>query len=123
MTHNYTEEPELESEESTSSRAVLSNGSIAELGEQAAEAYDGTKAAIRKACQRTSKAVQSGYKRTVDYGTQHPERFGLAAFAAGIGAGTLFAATALASRSSKTEKLATPLINAAADVARAMLRR
>jgi len=123
MNREFIEESGLESKESKTSLGVLPNGSIEELGEQAAEAYDGSKAAIRKAYKRTSKAVQSGYKRTVDYGAEHPERFGLAVFAAGIGAGTLLAATALASRSSKTEKLATPLINAAAEVARAVLRR
>ena len=116
MQSEYIEESEFEDRRSS---RPLPNGS---MSEQAAEALDTTKTAIRDACKRTSAAVQSGYKRTVDYGTAHPERFGLATFAIGIGAGTLLAATALA-RQSKTERLAAPVIDAVAQVARAVLHR
>jgi ElaB/YqjD/DUF883 family membrane-anchored ribosome-binding protein len=122
MNREYTEESELESEE-VSSIGSLSNGSIANLGEQAAGAYDETKTAIRDAYKRTSEAVQSGYKCTLEYGAEHPQRFGLATFAIGLGAGTLLAATAFASRHTKTERIAAPVIDAVAEVARAVLRR
>lgn len=122
MNHEYSEDSELESED-TDPNGILSNGSIDNLTEQAAEAYEGTRAAVRDAYERTTKAVQSGYKRTLDYGTEHPERLALATFAVGIAAGTLLAAAAFAARHSKTERIATPLINAAAEVARAVFAR
>ena len=118
MQSEYIEESDFESESQKRARP-LPNGS---MGEQAAEVLDSTKNAIRDACKRTSEAVQSGYKRTVDYGPAHPERLGLATFAVGACAGTLLAAAALA-RQTKTERIAAPVIDAVAQVARAVLAR
>jgi hypothetical protein len=120
MQSEYIEESEFESESAAQGRArPQPNGSMTE---QAAEVLESTRTAIRDACKRTTEAVQSGYKRSVDYGTQHPERFGLATFAVGACAGTLLAAAALA-RQSKTERVAAPVIDAVAQVARAVLAR
>jgi hypothetical protein len=117
MDPEYTEQSEFESQRRTIPRS--GDGSMTE---QASEVFDNTKNAIRDACKRTSEAVQSGYKRTVEYGTEHPERFGLATFAVGACAGTLLAAAAM-SRHTKTERIAAPMIDAVAQVARAVLAR
>jgi hypothetical protein len=77
---------------------------------------------IRDAYEKTSKAVQTGYNRTVAFGTEHPQQFGLLTFAVGLGAGTLLAARTLAART-HTERLASPVIDAVANVARAFVSR
>jgi hypothetical protein len=84
--------------------------------------YEDTKTAIRSAVDKTSSAVQSGYNKAVEYGTEHPQGFSLLTFAAGIGVGMMFANTLLA-RQTRTERLASPLIDVAADIARGYLRR
>jgi hypothetical protein len=66
--------------------------------------------------------VQSGYNRTLEYGREHPERLGVMTFAAGIGVGMLIAA-AVFPRRTRTERVAGPLIDAAADLARTFARR
>lgn len=99
-------------------------GSATHRRDGSAGIYEGTKVAVRDAYDTTSKAVQSGYKRTIAYGTEHPQRLGLWTFAAGLGAGTLLGATRLASRHTRTERIASPLIDVVAEAARAfMLRR
>jgi hypothetical protein len=116
MNTQYTDE--LESEEGAG------NGSAEALREQANEAYEGTRKAILDAYERTTAAAQSGYRNAVKYGTEHPERFGLFAFAAGLGVGALLCAGAAGmSRANRTERIASPLIDAAAEVARAAFRR
>jgi len=89
---------------------------------QGSEAYEETKSTVRNAYDKTSQAVQSGYNRTIEYSKEHPRRFSLLTFAAGIGAGTLIAAR-YASSHTRTERIASPLIDAVAEVARAVIRR
>jgi hypothetical protein len=84
--------------------------------------YEDTKAAIRSAVDKTSSAVQSGYNKAVEYGTEHPQRFSLLTFAAGVGVGMIFA-NSLFARQTRTERLASPLIDVASDLARGYLRR
>jgi hypothetical protein len=90
--------------------------------EQARRYADATKTAVRNAYDKTSSAVQSGYHRTVEYSNQHPQTFSLVTFAAGFGAGALLGATALASRHTRTERMASPLIDAFAQIARTFVR-
>ena len=116
MNTQYTDE--IEGDENT--RA--GNGSAEALRGQATEAFEGTKKAITDAYDRTTAAAQSGYRNAVKYGTEHPERFGLMAFAAGLGAGAFLGACGIG-RSNRTERIASPLIDAAAEVARAAFRR
>ena len=89
---------------------------------QGQSAYEETKSAIKSAVDKTQKTVQSGYNRAVEYGTKHPQQFSLLTFAAGVGLGALLA-NVLAYRTTRTERLAAPLIDVAADMARGYLRR
>ena len=84
--------------------------------------YEDTKAAIRSAVDKTSSAVQTGYNKAVEYGSEHPQRFSLLTFAAGVGMGMIFA-NSLFARQTRTERLASPLIDVASDLARGYLRR
>ena len=84
--------------------------------------YEDTKSAIKSAVDKTQKTVQSGYNRAVEYGTEHPQQFSLLTFAAGFGIGALFANTIMY-RQTRTERLASPLVDMAADIARGYLRR
>ena len=77
---------------------------------------------FRDAYKKTSKAVQAGYNRTMAFGTEHPQQFSLLTFAVGLGAGTLLAARTLGARTN-AERLASPLIDAVANVARAFVQR
>jgi hypothetical protein len=123
MNHDYAETPDPDTESPTDLASSL-NGGIDEISEKATNAYESTKTAVGDAYARTAGTLQSSYKRTLEYGAEHPERFGLATFAAGLGAGTLLVATAFAvGRRSRTERIAAPLIDVAAEVARAVLRR
>jgi hypothetical protein len=83
--------------------------------------YDTAKSAVSGAYQKTSQAVGAGYQRTVDYGREHPERFGLFTFLAGIGVGMIVCS--MFPRRTRTERLASPIIDAAADMARRYARR
>ncbi|HET9062704.1 MAG TPA: hypothetical protein VFO62_05395 [Candidatus Binatia bacterium] len=85
--------------------------------------YEGTKVAVRNAYGTTFEALQSGYACTIAYGKEHPQRFGLVTFAAGLGAGTLIAVSRLASRHTRTERIASPVIDVVAEIARAFVRR
>lgn len=56
------------------------------------QAVDSTKHAVTDAYRTTADRVGTGYEKTLDYGRDNPERFGLIAFAAGVGTGLLLAA-------------------------------
>lgn len=91
--------------------------------QQAPGSHDETPSTVRDAYEKTSKAVQAGYNRTIEYGNEHPQRFGLLTFAAGVGAGVMIATMGLVSRHTRTERIASPLIDGIAEVARALIRR
>jgi hypothetical protein len=91
-------------------------------GDQGKSSHEDTRSAIRSAVNRTQKTVQSGYNRAVEYGSEHPQQFSVLTFAAGVGIGALLA-NVLSNRSTRTERLASPLIDVAADMARGYLRR
>lgn len=91
--------------------------------QRTAGSNDETASAVRDAYEKTSKAVQAGYQRTIEYGNDHPQRFGLLTFAAGFAAGSLVVAMGLLSRHTRTERIASPLIDGIAEVARALIRR
>jgi hypothetical protein len=83
--------------------------------------FEHVRPAISDAYRRTSQAVGTGYNRTIEYGRRHPERLGLMTFAAGMGIGMLL--VSMFPRRTRTERLTSPLIGAAADMARAFARR
>lgn len=89
---------------------------------QGQSTYEDTKSALRSAVDKTQRTVQSGYSRAVEYGSEHPQQFSMLTFAAGFAIGALVANT-LMFRQSRTERLASPLIDVAADIARGYLRR
>jgi hypothetical protein len=93
-----------------------------DMRDRPTRSYEGGSSVFGGAYSRTSQAVQSGYNRTLEYGREHPERLGVMTFAAGIGVGMLIAA-AVFPRRTRTERVAGPLIDAAADLARTFARR
>ena len=101
---------------------VGQEGRSGQESRQSGTSYEDTKSAIKSAVDKTQKAVQSGYNRTVEYGTEHPQQFSLLTFAAGFGMGVLFL-NILGGRQTRTERLASPLVDVAADIARGYLRR
>ena len=104
-------------QEYTGTRTHERSNAGSEARERAGEAYEGAKTAVRTAYDKTADA----YQRTMRYGNKHPQQFSMFAFMAGVGAGALLAGRY--TNHSRTERLASPLIDAFAEMARAFVRR
>ncbi len=82
----------MERDETFDTPDDLTGGDQAAWKRKTRQAVDSTKHAVEDAYRATADRVGAGYERTLDYGRDNPERFGLIAFAAGVGTGLLLAA-------------------------------
>lgn len=83
---------------------------VNEVKETVTDAYD-----------RTSKSLNEGYTRAIDYGRANPGKTSLIIFGAGLGVGLLLANSAGGSRSRKG-RIVTPVMNALTDIATQLFR-
>ncbi len=81
------------------------------------EAYAQTERAVAQAYDKTAEVVGETYEQAKTFGRDNPEKIVLIAFAVGIGVGLL-----LGSRRSGSSRYVQPLVDAAHDVATALLR-
>ena len=88
-----------------------------ERGEQV---VDQVKQTVADAYDKTSKGLNEGYKRAVDYGRAHPDRMSLLIFGAGLGAGLLLAGR-FGTRN-RTRRIVTPVMDALSEIAAELFR-
>jgi hypothetical protein len=89
-----------------------------ERGEQVVEQVKQT---VADAYDKTSKGLNEGYKRAVDYGRAHPDRMSLLIFGAGVGAGLLLAGR-FGTRNNRTRRIVTPVMGALSEIAAELFR-
>ena len=89
-----------------------------ERGEQV---VDQVKQTVADAYDKTSKGLNEGYKRAVDYGRAHPDRMSLLIFGAGLGAGLLLAGR-FGTRNNRTRRIVTPVMGALSEIAAELFR-
>ena len=101
--------------EESSSGSVL-NAQI-ERGEKI---VNGVKETVSDAYDRTSKSLNEGYVKAIDYGRSNPGKMSLIMFGAGLGVGLLLAANN--SGRSRRGRIIEPVMNALTDISRELFR-
>lgn len=82
-----------------------------------ARVYAQTEQAVSQAYDKTAKVVGETYEQAKTFGRENPERTALIAFGVGVGVGLL-----VGTRRSRSGRIVQPLIDAAYDVASALVR-
>jgi ElaB/YqjD/DUF883 family membrane-anchored ribosome-binding protein len=85
-------------------------------------AYEDTKQVVNDAYGKTTEVLTNTYDQAMVYGKDNPGKLTLIAFGAGIGVGVLLASGFLGGRSSRSSRMAEPIVNALSDVALAFLK-
>jgi ElaB/YqjD/DUF883 family membrane-anchored ribosome-binding protein len=85
-------------------------------------AVDQTKRAVTDAYDKTSEVLSNTYNQTMDYGRENPGKVTLIAFGAGIGIGILLASGFAGGRSTRTTRIAEPVVNALSQIAMEFFR-
>ncbi|HKY03580.1 MAG TPA: hypothetical protein VJQ56_01755 [Blastocatellia bacterium] len=76
--------------------------------------------AVTNAYDKTAETLSHTYDQAITYGRENPGKFALIAFGAGIGIGILLANSG--SRSTRTARVAEPVVNALSQIAMEFLR-
>jgi ElaB/YqjD/DUF883 family membrane-anchored ribosome-binding protein len=93
-----------------------------EVGGRMEAAVDQTKRAVTDAYDKTSEALTSTYNQTMDYGRENPGKLTLIAFGAGIGIGILLASGLGTGRTTRTSRIAEPVVGALSQIAMEFFR-
>jgi ElaB/YqjD/DUF883 family membrane-anchored ribosome-binding protein len=88
---------------------------------KAGEAVEQVKEKVTDAYERTAEGLNKTYKNALEYGREHPGQMSLITFGAGIGIGMLLA-SGFSSRSSRTQRILPPVLDAVSRVARELFR-
>ena len=93
-----------------------------EVGGRMEAAVDQTKRAVTDAYDKTSEVLTSTYNQTMDYGRENPGKLTLIAFGAGIGIGILLASGLGTGRTTRTSRIAEPVVGALSQIAMEFFR-
>ncbi len=92
-----------------------------EARKQGEQAYQQTKQVVSNAYEKTSEALNDTYNQAMSYGRDNPGTVTLIAFGAGVGIGLLLAG-AFTDRRSRYNRLAEPVVNTLAEIAKEYFR-
>lgn len=104
--------------ESKDQSETASSGLSAQI-ERGEKVVNEVKEKVTDAYDRTSKSLNEGYTRAVDYGRENPGKTSLIIFGAGLGIGLLLAN---GSGRSRKGRIVTPVMNALTDIASQLFR-
>lgn len=106
--------------EGSASQSEIGSGLSAQI-ERGEKIVNEVKETVTDAYDRTSKSLNEGYTRAVDYGRENPGKMFLITFGAGLGIGLLLANSGGGSRT-RRGRIVTPVMNALTDIASELFR-
>lgn len=107
---------------STASAPQKAREIASEMSDRMEAAVDQTKRAVTDAYDKTSEVLTNSYNQTMDYGRENPGKLTLIAFGAGIGIGILLTSGLGGGRTSRTNRIAEPVVNALSQIAMEFFR-